>query len=145
MGRTTFSGPVRTGQDTGVPATTTLGTLLAHQYATVVSNTSGGSSIVLPANAKIVDMILEVLVSASGNATGVTTRVGTGTDPTQLASITATAKGTYRPGVTKNFAAASAAVWDNVGTSALRVWIDVTATSVTNQFSARLGVIYAQR
>src|SRR3546814_4370224 len=84
MTSTTHQGPVQTGKRTGAAATTTIGTLIATQVATVANTTSGASSIVLPANSKILDWQAEVLVSASGNAGGMLIRVGSTSDGTQF-------------------------------------------------------------
>lgn len=148
MGKTQFSGPVKTGKVTGVPATDTTGTLIAEQMTTIASNTSGASTIVLPANAKITDIILDVSVSASGNAAGMLVRVGNADDVDYFASLKASAAGVYRLGVAPNVAAGSAASLHNVGTSAVQVYVDVTAaTSATNteNFAGYLSVLYVQR
>ena len=86
MTSTTFQGPVQTGQDTGAPATTTIGTMVIEQRATVSNVTSGASTIVLP-DCTITDVILDVLVSASGNAGGMLVRVGTTADATRYANV----------------------------------------------------------
>jgi hypothetical protein len=148
MGKTQFSGPVRTGKVTGVPATDTTGTLIAEQMTTVVSDTSGASSIVLPANSKIQDIVLTVSVSASGNAQGMLVRVGNADDVDYFASLKASAAGVYRLGVAPNVAAGSAASLNNVGASAVRLYVDVTAaSSATNveNFAGFLSVTYVQR
>ena len=149
MTSTTFQGPVQTGQDTGAPATTTIGTLVAAQAATVAGNTSGASSIVLPANSKISDWTLEVLVSASGLAAGMLVRVGTTTDATRFGQINSSAQGVmYRPGIAPNLTGASAAAWNNIGTNDQRLFIDVTAQASgtnTGGYEAIFTVYYIQR
>lgn len=146
MGDTHFSGPVITGQDNGVPAQKTQGTLIAAQKVTVASNTSGGSSIVLP-NCTITDIVLDVLVSASGNAQGMLVRVGTTADATRFANIKASATGRWPLGIAPNRAAASAAAMETVA-GPQRLFVDVTAaTSGGNvqNFSGLLTVYYLQR
>jgi hypothetical protein len=144
----TFQGPVKTGVSTGAPATTTLGTVVATQVATVSNITSGASGIVIPANSKITDWQAEVLVSASGNAGGMLVRIGNGDDATRFGQINCSAKGTYRNGVAPNVSTASAAAWNSVGASAARIYIDVTAQTSATQteaFSAIVSISYMQR
>jgi hypothetical protein len=148
MTATHFKGPVQTGQNTGAPGSTTIGTLIATQVATVANTTSGASVIVLPANSKIVDWQVEVLVSASGNAGGMLVRVGSTADGTKFGQVNCSAKGTYRNGVAPNVATASAAAWNNIGADPQRLFIDVTAqtsATQTDAFSAIFTITYAQR
>lgn len=146
MGDTHYSGPVITGQDNGVPAQNTQGTLVATQRVTVANTTSGASSIVLP-SCSIQDIILDVLVSASGNAGGMLVRVGTTADATQFANINSSAAGRYRLGVAPNVAAGSAAALETVA-GPQRLFIDVTAqtsATQTDKYSAILSITYVQR
>lgn len=146
MTSTTFQGPVQTGQDTGAPASTTIGTLVATQRVTVAGTTSGASSIVLP-SCTITDMVLDVLVSASGNAGGMLVRVGTTADADQYASIKGSAAGRYRLGVAPNLTSGSAAAMETVA-GPQRLFIDVTAAGSagnTENFSGLLTILYVQR
>lgn len=145
MAKTTFKNPIQIGKDTGVPATTSLGTLVAEQNTTVVSNASGASSLILKANSRIVDMVVHIEATASANTQGMLIRVGDADDVDKFASIKCSAAGTYRPGSPPNAAAASAAAWKGVGASAMTLHIDVTAATSATQvdnFQGVLSVLY---
>ena len=62
MGKTTWSGPLRTGNDTGVPATTTIGTLVASQRTTVQANNSAGNpaTMLLPPGSDVIEYLVDV-------------------------------------------------------------------------------------
>lgn len=137
---TTFKGPIRTGEDTGIPATTTLGTVVLQQEVTISANTSGATNMVLPPNSKIVDFVLDSFSSTPQSDV----LVGTGADDDQFASIRSSAAGRYRPGVAPNLTAVSAVALNDTGASATRLWVDVTGTDVSG-FSGFLGVHYVQR
>lgn len=134
----------------------TLGGVVVSQSTTVLSSASGPSGfgstseMRLPANSQIVDMMLHVRTSASGNAGGMLVRVGTSADEDQFANILCSAIGTYRIGGAGNLigAAASGAAWQNVGANAAQVHIDVTAQTSTTQtdlFNAILTTFYRMR
>lgn len=144
MARTTFSGPVRTGRDTGVPGTTTIGTLVATQMTTVADATSGASSIVLPQDAGIKGMsVIVVTPATTTNTQGMLIRVGTTTDAVYYANIKVSAAGVYYVGVAPNVAAASAANWKNVSTSGpQRLYIDVTAATTAGETGGFEGLVY---
>lgn len=129
MGKTQFSGPVRTGKDNGIPAQKTVGTLMAQQAVSVASDTSGASTIVLPPDTRIDDITVKVHAAVTATLTqGALVRVGTTSDPAFYASIKVSGAGVYRPGVVPNVAAASAANWlAGTTTAPQRLFIDVTA------------------
>lgn len=150
MASSTFSGPIRVGKNTGVPGNTVLGTLIATQLVSLASNTSGASTIVLPQNAQITDMVVIVQTSASANTQGMLIRVGTTSDATYFANIKCSAPGLYSPFSAPNLTAASAAAWKNVNSSnAQQLYIDVTAATSaagqTDNFEGILLVSYFQR
>lgn len=72
MGRTTFSGPLRTGVDDGTP-TNTIGTAVAAQRATIAANTTAAApaTILLPNGADIINVHVDVEVPFE-TAAGVT-------------------------------------------------------------------------
>lgn len=154
--RTTFTGPLRTGVDTGATASTTIGHALVTQIASVNGAASGATNIVIPANADIVDWRLVVVCAASAVTSvasqGLNFRIGrvAGNDA-YFATIKASGIGNYLlagtvlnpPG---NFSAAS-----NFGTGVTantQVFVDataVTSASATGQLGGRLYVTYHQR
>jgi len=151
MGKTTFSGPVRTGKDTGVPATTTLGTMEVVQGVSLASTTSGASTVVLPPNTKINEMQVEVHVPTSASTAAdnnMSIRVGNSADLDYFADITVSAKGIYRTGAGINVAAASSKSWLDTGASATQLYIDVTAAGSAadvSKFDAYFTVKYIQK
>lgn len=144
MGKTHFSGPVVTGQDNGVPAQNTQGTLVAAQRVTVSSTTSGASSIVLPGCA-LIGGSLAVRVGTSGAT--MTVRVGATANDARFFAIDSSAAGFYRLGAIGNEANASAAAMETV-TGPQRLFVDVTAAGSgagVSSFDAILTVEYVQR
>lgn len=62
MSKTTFSGPVRTGVDTGVAATRTIGTVIAAQRVTVDSSNSAGApaTMLMPSGVDVIEYLVDV-------------------------------------------------------------------------------------
>lgn len=61
MGKTTFSGPIQTGKNTGAPSTTTLGIVTVTQVASFsAAITSAHTVAVLPTPCRITNMYLDV-------------------------------------------------------------------------------------
>ena len=126
------------------------GRVVVSEQTTVLSSASGASGfgstrvIRIPASSAIVDMTVQVLTSASGNAGGMLVRVGTSANFNAFANILCSAQGsTYRIGGAGNVAAACAANWQNVGANDTQLHIDVTAQTSTTQtdlFAALLTV-----
>lgn len=140
-GAASFRGVVKSG-----PAANTEGHLLLSQAATVVGNTSGASSIRLPAAAQIADWWLVVHSSASANSQGLNVRIGTSGDATYFGTLKASAKNIYRAGIAPNATSVSAAN-SKIGATAVQLHVDVTAaTSVadTIDFEAVLFVTYVR-
>lgn len=124
---TTFSGPVKTKEYFGE---STIGQLLCSQTVTLAGNTSGASSIRLPARAQVTDMNLVVTVSGSGNTEGLACRIGTSADVDFFGTIVASVIGIYRAGVARNLSTASGASW-KVGANNTQLHIDVTGQATT--------------
>jgi len=100
MGVTTFSGPIRTGRDPGIPGQDTRGTVVLSQVGTVGAAVAARKSqIQLPPNCRLVDFTIYVLqaVSASAGGTAATLRIGTSADSTRYGSLPVSAVGIYRP------------------------------------------------
>lgn len=144
MAKTSFQGPVQTGNETGAPATSTIGTVVAVQRATVASNTSGASNIVLPSCA-MVNAHLAVRTGVSGAV--VTVRVGATANESKYCAIDASAAGLYSLGGLGNEANASAAAMETIA-GPQRLYVDATAAGsaagVAN-FDAILTIEYIQR
>lgn len=130
------------------------GTALMVQNTTVLSSASGptgfgGTNVIrLPANSAIIDMTLIVQTSASGNAGGMRVKVGTSTDDSQFHNFLVSAQGIYRAGGIGNIAQVSAPNWNNAGTTATQIHVDVTAqtsATQTDKFLAHLRVSYMPR
>ena len=139
-----FGAPILAG-----PASTNVGSVVLVQTTTVLSSTSG-QQMTLPSGSQIVDMLMAVQTSASGNAGGMLVRVGTSGDAVQNANIVTSAQGTiYRPNrAAPNIAAASVAGWQSVGASAQPIFVDVTAQTSTTQvdlYRGFLSVFYRMR
>ena len=143
-GSGTFTGVVQVGDGNQ------RGTAVLTQSVTISSSASGQSGIRLPANSRILDIIMHVYVSASGNTGGMNVRVGTSGDGDQFADILTSAAGIYRVGGPGNVlvAAASGKAWDNAGASAQSIFVDVTAatsTTQTDKYAGRLDILYIPR
>ena len=153
MANTTFQGPLRVGIDTGVTATSTIGRVLVTQVATVNGAASGGTNIVVPRNAEIVDWTVAVVCAASAVTSicsqGINFRIGrvAGNDA-WFATVKVSGLGRYPLAGTvlnppANFSAAS-----NFGaavTADTRVFVDataVTSASATGELAARIYCTY---
>lgn len=156
MGKSTWSGPIRTGRDTGAPSTTTIGVVAPTQFCTVTGNTSGAVNIVIPQGADIWDMRVVVYreSSAAGSAatSGLLIRIGNVTDEDYFGQIKVSSAGIYVAGggALNLPTAVSAASWRDLAGDT-RLSIDVTAAVAGSagegaaNFDARLYVTYFQR
>ncbi|RJO72859.1 MAG: hypothetical protein C4523_02490 [Myxococcales bacterium] len=147
---TTFRGPlyVRAKADNGIPAQSDKGTVILEQMVSLAADTSGASSIVLPANSRIVDMNVVVITPATLNTQGILVRVGTTSDAIKFANIKTSASNIYRCGYAPNLTAGSVAAWHNIGTGSQRLYIDVTAAASaaeTAEFTGLLSIQYVLR
>jgi len=148
MANTTFSGPIRAGNIKNTTGTT-VGTDIANiGYVVMCQDTvqtlAGGAlaavvtDIVIPANSKIVNVIVDLVVAANtttnisvgevgGNANTIVNAVASGTT-VGIKALGASGGGTLE--------------WGNTGTTDKR--LNVTATAATNAGSVRITVMYAQ-
>ena len=98
MSRTTFSGPVRTGVDTGT-GSRTIGTLVAAQRATVHAQNSAGNPVtmVLPSGSDAIDFLIDVEIPFAAGALVTAQRVNirTGVTANVIAEIGVSASGRY--------------------------------------------------
>lgn len=151
MGKTTFSGPLRTGQNTGAPSTTTIGTLPATQACTVSVNARKGV-IVVPDDVQFdrITAYVTQVVSGSSMAAGVNIRVGVSAREAKYATIPVSAMGVYEASrVPANCSAIAwmAAVSAGLGDTAI-ITIDATAQASAadwEEFEAVVQVSYIQR
>lgn len=130
-----------TGADTGyvLQAQTTTVT-------TVAAGTASSSTIVLPANSQIVDIIIDGIVDAAagaGTATAVACTVGTAAAGTQYLSSTDVIAGGR---VALAFTTAQVAAMDDIGTNTnVVITVDPNGTVSTTQGVYRMTVVYAQK
>jgi len=148
MANTTFSGPIRAGNIRNTVGTT-VGTDVANVgyvvmcQDTVQSLASGAlaavaTDIVIPANSKIVDIIVD-LVAAANTTTNISVgQVGGGANTFVNALASGTTVGVKALGVSGG----GTLEWGDIGTSDLR--LNVTASAATNAGSVRITVLYAQ-
>ena len=148
MANTTFSGPIRAGNIRNTVGTT-VGTDVANVgYVVMCQDTletlAGGAlaakqtDIVIPANSKIVNIIVDLVAAANA-----TTNISVG----QVGGAANTFINTLASGTTVGVKALGASgggtlEWGNTGTSDLR--LTVTASAATNAGSVRITVLYAQ-
>jgi hypothetical protein len=148
MANTTFSGPIRAGNIKNTTGTT-IGRNIANVGSVVlcqdtVQSLAGGAlgavttDIVIPANSKIVNCIIDLVVAANtttyisvgevgGNANTIINAVASGTT-VGVKALGAGGGGTLE--------------WGNIGTADKR--LNVTASAATNAGSVRIKVMYAQ-
>ena len=144
MSKTQFSGPIRTGKNTGIPGQDTVGTLTAWQQATVAAGAMK-NQLQFPADCQPLDFVVYVRGSA-GQVPGVNVRLGTSADPTQYASIPVSATGIY-PTLRANVSAPAMVSGFGMGDFNILA-IDATAQASAAAlvgFDAVVGVWYTQR
>ena len=148
MGITTFSGPVKAGTiryTTG----TTVGTDMKNTGQVVMAKTtyldlsSGAftataSDMIIPANSQLIDIVFDVVTAASG-----TTDISVG----EVGGSAVQYVNTYTIGTTAGrhyptTDAGGASVWEDVGTSDVRM--NVSNSAGTNAGEVRLTVLYQQ-
>jgi len=112
MSRSTFAGPVRSGVETGVSATRTIGTFPAYVETTALTTTQ--VALMPSQSANIHDLYVKVLANSSGGAGGTAINFGIAGDATFYGTITVSAVGFHRLNATqvsaRNLANASGAV-----------------------------------
>ena len=148
MANTTFSGPIRAGNIRNTTGTT-VGTNIANVgYVVMCQDTvqtiAGGAltdavtDIVIPANSKIVNCVID-LVAAANTTTNISVGEVGGAGNT---IINAVASGTTVGIKALGAGGGGTLEWGNIGTSDKR--LTVTTTAATNAGSVRITVMYAQ-
>ena len=148
MANTTFSGPIRAGNIRNTTGTT-VGTDIANVgYVVMCQDTvqtlAGGAlgavvtNIVIPANSKIVNIIVDLAVAANTTTNISVGQVGGNANTFVNAVASGTTVGVKALGASGGGTLA----WANIGTSDLR--LTVTSTAATNAGSVRITVMYAQ-
>ena len=148
MATTTFSGPIKTGtikQTTG----TTVGTDMKNTGQVVMAQTtaidlSGGAisadatNMVIPANSQLVDIVFDV-ITAANTSTDISVGIVGGSAVQYVNTYTiGTTAGRHYPTTD----AGGASVWEDVGTSDVRM--NVSNSAGTNAGEVRLTVLYQQ-
>tara|TARA_R110001606_G_scaffold75639_1_gene175138 strand:+ start:3583 stop:4053 length:471 start_codon:yes stop_codon:yes gene_type:complete len=148
MANTTFSGPIRAGNIRNTVGTT-VGTDVANVGYVVmcqdtVQSLAGGAlvavatDIVIPANSKIVDIIVDLVAAANATTNISVGQVGGGANTFVNTLASGTTVGIKALGVSGG----GTLEWGNIGYSDLR--LNVTASAATNAGSVRITVLYAQ-
>lgn len=128
MGKTTFTGPIRAGNILNTSGTTlgqdvkNVGSVVMVQTYPItqaLTATALGTTIVLPANSHILNIQMLNTVAWTGAAT--TLSVGISATATELVALTSMPVGLT--GLTPGTDATRAGVWDDVGTTDIRVWV----------------------
>ena len=148
MATTTFSGPILAG---GIKNTTgtTVGTDIKNTGQVVMAQTSlidlsGGAlaaeatTVVIPANSQIVDIILDAVVASSGT-TNISIGDSVGGAATLLNTFSLTTAVGRRYPLTE---AGGTLAWSDVGTADLK--LTVTNSAATSAGSLRFTVLYQQ-
>lgn len=144
MAKTQFSGPIRTGKNTGIPGQDTVGTLMAYQQATVAAGAMK-NQLQFPANCQPLTFMINVTGSA-GQVPGVNVRLGTSADVTNWASMNVSATGYYEQTRAQVSAVNMQAGFGSSDYNILA--IDATAQASAAAlvgFEAVVGVWYVQR
>ena len=148
MANTTFSGPIRAGNIRNTTGTT-VGTDVANVgYVVMTQDTTltlaagavaaKQTDLVIPANSKIVNIIVDMAIAAN-TATNISVgQVGGGANTFINTLAVGTTVGIKALGTSGGGTLA----WDNIGTSDLR--LNVTNSAATNAGSVRITVLYAQ-
>jgi hypothetical protein len=137
MGVTTFTGPIKAGNILDTSGTTVgsdvknVGFVMMAQSADVVQSTTAATTgIVIPANSTIVEISLLVDAAWSSATTTYTVSLGTSATATELVAATnANAVGILN--LTPGTDATRTALWQDVGTTDVAVWIDSGAPDTT--------------
>ena len=148
MATTTFSGPIKAGtikHTTG----TTVGTDMKNTGQVVMAQThaidlSGGAisaeatSMIIPANSQLIDIVFDVITAASGTTDISVGKVGGSAIQYVNAYTIGTTAGRHYP----TTEAGGASVWEDVGTSDVRM--NVTNSAGTSSGECRITVLYQQ-
>jgi hypothetical protein len=140
MGTTTFSGPIKSGTVREGSGQNT-GNAVLSQTASLTHNGASARSttITLPENAQIVDVIWDVTTALAGS-TAMAATLGTAAAGTQFAASTdVQAGGRFRP----TFTVAQLNLNQNIGTSTSLV-ATITPTGTATAGVVRVTVVYVQ-
>lgn len=98
MARTTFAGPIRTGLDTGIPGTTTVGSVVLSQETTVTRTNSAQTLVArLPDNSDVHEFLVTVTSAFSSGFAGIAEiRIGTTANETRFGTMRVAGAGHYR-------------------------------------------------
>ena len=148
MATTTFSGPIKAGTISNTTGTT-VGTNMKNTGQVVMAQTTGidlsggvisaeATAMIIPANSQLIDIVFDVITAASG-----TTDISVG----QVGGSAVQYVNTYTIGTTagRHYTttdAGGASVWEDVGTSDVRM--NVSNSAGTNAGEVRLTVLYQQ-
>ena len=148
MATTTFSGPIKTGtikQTTG----TTVGTDMKNTGQVVMAQTTAidlsdgaisaeATAMIIPANSQLIDIVFDV-ITAANTSTDISVGIVGGSAVQYVNTYTiGTTAGRHYPTTD----AGGASVWEDVGTSDVRM--NVSNSAATNAGEVRLTVLYQQ-
>mgnify|MGYP003341716802 FL=1 len=148
MAQTYFGSTLRAGSGT-LTDTVDGGYVVMSQTTTVTTASAGtatSSSVYLPANSQIIDILVDgttAAVAGAGTATAIATTVGTAAAGTQYMSSTDGIAGgrlTFAP-----TAAQTLAMADITTNQSVYITVDPNGTILTTQGVFRLTVVYAQK
>jgi len=148
MAQTYFGSALRSGSGT-LTDSTDGGFVVLMQTSTVTTNADGtasSTSVTIPANSQIIDLIIDQVQNESvggGTATAINATVGTAAAGTQYVSATDVIGGGR---AALSFTAAQLAAMANVGSNtSVFLTVDPDGTIVTTQGIYRFTVVYAQK
>ena len=148
MATTTFSGPIKAGTIKNTTGTT-VGTDMKNTGQVVMAQThaidlSGGAiaaeatNMIIPANSQLIDIVFDVITAASGTTDISVGLVGGSAIQYVNAYTIGTTAGRHYP----TTEAGGASVWEDVGTSDVRM--HVTNSAGTSSGECRITVLYQQ-
>jgi len=148
MATTTFSGPIKAGTIKNTTGTT-VGTDMKNTGQVVMAQThaidlSGGAiaaeatNMIIPANSQLIDIVFDVITAASGTTDISVGLVGGSAIQYVNAYTIGTTAGRHYP----TTEAGGASVWEDVGTSDVRM--NVTNSAGTSSGECRITVLYQQ-
>jgi len=122
--RTTFTGKIRSGRDTGIPASTDIGVAqLVQEHAFTSVPVTGQRIAVLPSSARILGISVYQTSALAGEA--VIRFSNTNNGGNILGSISLSAANVYR----LNAPSSAASVWFNTGASSQQIYATVLSAS----------------
>jgi len=148
MGTTTFSGPIKagpisqtTGSDLGTNVKNIGQVVMAQSHAQSLSAgaiAAGATTVVIPANSQIIDIVLDVITAASG-----ATNISIGDTVGGAATLVNTfAIGTTAGRKYPTTEAGGALAWEDVGSSDIK--LTITNSAATSAGEIRFTVLYQQ-